>query len=109
MHRLLCVPRHGQPLFFSPAISPGNITLRAWSKAFKAGGSASTSGTSADYSLYADITYTEGASQWGERAEFSLGTHDWELKEHTFLPVDLSATRKVCVGASVCVCLGRRL
>lgn len=87
-----CTP---QPLFFSPPISAGNITLRAWSKAFKAGGSATTAGTSSDYSLYADITYTEGASQWGERAEFSLGSHDWEFQEHTFVPVDLTATRKV--------------
>lgn len=84
----------GQTLSFSGGISPTNITLEGWSKAVQAGGAAA-SGTSSSYSVYADIAYTEGDSQWGETARFDLGTHDWQFRSHTFAPTALSATRKV--------------
>ena len=36
---------------------------------------------SSGYSLYLDVYYTDGSALYGQKAEFTGGTHDWELKE----------------------------
>lgn len=83
-----------QIVVFDPPIAPDNFTIAAWSKAVDAGGAGAT-GTNSGYCVYADVFYSEGDSQWGQTARFQLGTHDWELAETTFAPVDVSSTRKV--------------
>ena len=37
-------------------------------------------GTDSSYSLYLDLTYTDGTHQWGESVPFSCGSHDWQKK-----------------------------
>ena len=32
------------------------------------------------YSLYLDLTFTDGSHQWGESVPFTCGSHDWERK-----------------------------
>ncbi len=43
-------------------------------------------GNDGDYSLYLDITFTDGSREWGIKAPFSAGTHSWETREITYLP-----------------------
>lgn len=50
------------------------------------GWSRSTNAAAQDYCLYLDIHYADGTPQWGVRAEFSQGTHDWELARGIFVP-----------------------
>jgi len=40
----------------------------------------------ADYSLYADLTYSDGDHLWGQIAPFSVGTHDWEYAHAIIRP-----------------------
>ena len=40
----------------------------------------------ADFCLYLDCWYEDGTNLWGERADFRLGTHDWQQVEHVFTP-----------------------
>ncbi len=61
--------------------TPLPIVARAWSRAEGVGGSADTS-----YSLYLDLTYTDGTPLWGQTADFRTGTHDWERGEVVVLP-----------------------
>ncbi len=61
--------------------APLPIAARAWSKAEGVGGSADSS-----YSLYLDLTYTDGTPLWGQTADFGTGTHDWERREVVVLP-----------------------
>ena len=39
-----------------------------------------------DYSLYVDLTYTDGTNLWAQVAEFPTGTHDWEVRERIIRP-----------------------
>lgn len=57
------------------------ITIRGWSRAENVSGSADS-----DYSLYADLTYTDGTPLWGQTGNFEPGTRDWELQEFTIFP-----------------------
>ncbi len=55
--------------------------VRGWSKAQNVSG-----GADSGYSLYVDLTYTDGTPLWGQTANFRCGTHDWEKREITILP-----------------------
>ncbi|MFA6104626.1 MAG: hypothetical protein WC721_20725 [Victivallaceae bacterium] len=39
-----------------------------------------------DYSLYCDVTYTDGTYLYGQCAQFNTGTHDWETSSYTITP-----------------------
>ena len=49
------------------------ILVTGWSKAQSVDGV-----TDNDYSIYVDLTYTDGSSQWGQTAPFETGSHDWQ-------------------------------
>ena len=57
------------------------FTIRGWSKAEQVSDSPDNG-----YSLYADILYADGTSLWGQTANFTCGTHDWEKREFVLLP-----------------------
>ena len=57
------------------------LMVRGWSKAENVGGAADT-----DYSLYVDITYTDGTPLYGQTAQFRTGSHDWERRQVVILP-----------------------
>ena len=39
-----------------------------------------------DYCMYLDIHYADGSKDWGKRADWRQGTHDWEKAWAAFLP-----------------------
>lgn len=53
-----------------------SIIVSGWSKAL------SDDGGGGDYALYVDLIYADGTPQWGSRADFTSGPHDWEYKYH---------------------------
>ena len=55
--------------------------IRGWSKAEEVSGSPDSG-----YSLYVDIVYADGTPLWGQTADFSCGTHDWEKREFVVVP-----------------------
>ena len=57
------------------------LIVRGWSRAEGVSGSAGSG-----YSLYADLIYDDGTPLWGQTANFSTGTHDWQLREVIILP-----------------------
>ena len=57
------------------------LVLSGWSKAEAVSG-----GTDSDYSLYVDILYQDGTPLWGQTAQFSVGTHDWQQRQITIYP-----------------------
>ena len=57
------------------------LIVRGWSKAENVTGAADS-----DYSLYADLVYTDGTSLWGQTADFRAGSHDWEPRQVIILP-----------------------
>jgi cephalosporin-C deacetylase-like acetyl esterase len=57
------------------------ILLSGWSRA-----EGVTGNPDFDYSLYADVTYQDGTSQWAENAAFNTGTHDWQQVRHIITP-----------------------
>ncbi len=61
--------------------APLPITVTGWSKAENVTGSAD-----ANYSLYADVQYSDGTWFYGQTAQFSVGTHDWERQSVTIAP-----------------------
>ncbi len=61
--------------------TPEPIVVTAWSKAADV-----QDGLPSDYSLYADITYTDHSHLWAQTAPFASGTHDWERAKLTILP-----------------------
>jgi len=61
--------------------SPTPIVIRGWSRAEDVSGASDS-----DYSLYADLSYTDGTPLWGQTGNFQVGTHDWELQEFTIFP-----------------------
>ena len=62
-----------------PSGSP--IIISGWSRAVEVEG-----GRDSGYSLYADLTYADNTPLWGQTANFSPGTHDWERREVLILP-----------------------
>ncbi len=60
---------------------PVPLVVSGWSKAEDVSG-APDSG----YSLYADLTYTDGTPLWGQTGDFRCGTHDWERREFVIRP-----------------------
>lgn len=84
---IACERREGDGEFGASqtlALNRTNIapfTIRGWSKAEKVSDSPDNG-----YSLYVDIIYADGTSLWGQTANFSCGTHDWEKREFVLLP-----------------------
>jgi len=60
---------------------PEPIIAVAFSKAEGVGGSRNS-----DYSLYLDLTYTDGTPLWGQTYAFNVGTHDWEKAKVIIFP-----------------------
>ena len=60
---------------------PEPIVAAAWSKAEGVGG-----GRDSDYSLYLDLTYTDGTPLWGQVDTFNVGSHDWEKAQVVVFP-----------------------
>eukprot|EP01048_Picozoa_sp_COSAG05_P005330 COSAG05_NODE_313_length_11620_cov_2.287301_1_plen_329_part_00 len=56
-----------------PGVSFGRLLLSGWSKAESDSGGAPT-----DYSVYADVGYTDGTWSFGHIAAFTAGEHDWQ-------------------------------
>ena len=54
------------------------ILFSGWSKAVDA--------LALEYSIFLDVFYTDGTASWGRRADFRLGTHDWEEAKGVFVP-----------------------
>ncbi len=57
------------------------LKVSGWSRA-----EGVTGGRDSGYSLYVDLIYADGSPLWGQTANFSTGTHDWELREVTIVP-----------------------
>lgn len=60
---------------------PMPIIVRGWSKAENVSGSPDN-----NYSIYVDLIYDDGTPLWGKTANFSCGTHDWEVQEVVIMP-----------------------
>ena len=54
------------------------IIFSGWSRAVDA--------LALEYSIFLDVFYTDGTASWGRRADFNLGTHDWEEAKGVFVP-----------------------
>lgn len=61
--------------------TPEPVTISGWSKAENVSGSGD-----ANYSLYADVVYSDGSPLYGQVAPFDTGTHDWQSKTVTINP-----------------------
>ncbi|MCW3094978.1 MAG: hypothetical protein JWL77_596 [Chthonomonadaceae bacterium] len=57
------------------------VEVTGWSKAEKVSGVRDS-----DYSLYVDLTYTDGTNLWGTAESFRVGTHDWERRHLLIVP-----------------------
>ncbi len=53
-----------------------SVVVSGWSRAL------ADDGGGGDYALYVDLIYEDGTPQWGSRADFTSGPHDWEYKYH---------------------------
>ncbi len=60
---------------------PLPIVAGGWSKAEDVSGSPGSG-----YSVYVDITYTDGTPLWGQISAFDTGTHDWQRHEVLVVP-----------------------
>ena len=60
---------------------PRPIVATVWSRAENVGGT-----RDADYSLYLDLTYTDGTSLWGRTSTFKTGNHDWRKARVVVMP-----------------------
>jgi len=56
--------------------APAPLVVSGWSKAENVSG-----GRDSGYSIYVDLLYADGTPLWGQTANFSTGTHDWERRE----------------------------
>ena len=45
-----------------------------------------TGAADGDYSLYLDLIYVDNTPLWGQTANFSTGTHDWQRRQVVVLP-----------------------
>ena len=61
--------------------TPIPIFVSGWSKAQDVDGVSDN-----EYSLYVDLTFTDGTSLWGQTAPFGTGTHDWQSRHLTLFP-----------------------
>ncbi len=61
--------------------TPQPILASAYSKAENVSGSKDP-----DYSLYLDLTFTDGSHLWGQSAPFDTGSHDWQTRTVRVLP-----------------------
>lgn len=57
------------------------LIVSGWSKAENV-----TGGRDSGYSLYADLVYQDGTPLWGQTANFTAGTHDWERRQVLIFP-----------------------
>ena len=60
---------------------PRALVATGWSRAENVDGSPNSG-----YSIYLDIDYTDGSHLWGQTANFSTGTHDWERRQCVLVP-----------------------
>ncbi|TAL68963.1 MAG: T9SS type A sorting domain-containing protein [Bacteroidetes bacterium] len=60
---------------------PKPLLLSGWSKAENVSGNKDN-----NYSLYIDIRYQDGTPLYGQCAQFSTGTHDWEYSDKIINP-----------------------
>jgi len=60
---------------------PEPIVAVAWSKAEGVSGAPDTG-----YALYLDLLYADGTPLWGQTANFTIGTHDWQRRQVLVLP-----------------------
>lgn len=60
---------------------PQPIVASAWSRAESVGGLRDS-----DYSIYLDLQYADGTPLWGQTADFTPGSHDFERREVVVLP-----------------------
>ena len=61
--------------------TPTPIVAECWSRAEDVSG-----GRDGNYSLYLDLTYTDGTPLWGQIAPFKPGTHDWSKRTVSVVP-----------------------
>ncbi len=61
--------------------SPKLIAVSGWSKSLNVSGDVDRG-----YSLYMDVFFADGTSQFAQTAPFSTGTHDWQYRELYYLP-----------------------
>ncbi|MBR3924087.1 MAG: hypothetical protein IKJ45_13295, partial [Kiritimatiellae bacterium] len=54
------------------------IIFSGWSKAVDA--------FALEYSIFLDVFYADDTAAWGRKADFRLGTHDWEEAKGVFVP-----------------------
>ncbi|MDQ2688540.1 MAG: hypothetical protein M3Y28_11815, partial [Armatimonadota bacterium] len=57
------------------------LLVTGWSKSDTVSGSAD-----GDYSLYVDLTFTDGTPLWGQTAAFACGTHGWQQRQVLIVP-----------------------
>lgn len=57
------------------------LLVSGWSKAVEVTGSSNL-----EYSIYADLEYSDGTTLWAQVAQFTTGTHDWEEQKVRILP-----------------------
>ncbi len=62
-------------------LRPTPVQIVGWSRAQAVSGTRNS-----DYSLYVDLTYTDGSVLWGQSAPFTTGTHEWERRQILVLP-----------------------
>lgn len=60
---------------------PADLELSGWSKAEDVSGAKDN-----DYALYVDVQYTDGTPLYGQCAQFSPGSHDWEYATKVIRP-----------------------
>ncbi len=70
--------------------TPQPIVASAWSRADHVQG-----GPDSNYSLYLDLTYTDGSHLWGQSAPFDSGTHTWQERRVVIVPEKPIATVSV--------------
>lgn len=66
-----------QVIEFDPPVEHP-IALSGWSRCRQA--------TGIDYCVWLDVHYADGTPLWGQRAEFTHGSHGWERAEFVFTP-----------------------
>ena len=54
------------------------IVFSGWSKA--------TDAHALEYCMFLDVFYADGTAAWARKANFTLGTHDWEETKKVFIP-----------------------
>ncbi len=57
------------------------LLITGWSKAEAVDGV-----TDNDYSIYVDVTYTDGSALYGQTAAFETGSHDWQPQKLMLFP-----------------------